>query len=73
MIDYLEWSQQYEREAEKILNVIEQKKKLLRDASADTRKSLNEQIISYRMIYYDLMRSSRILCERAHKESSNAA
>ena len=73
MIDYLEWSQQYEREAEKILNVIEQKKKLLRDASADTRKSLNEQIISYRMIYYDLMRSSRILCERARKESANAA
>ena len=73
MIDYLEWSQQYDREAKKILNVIERKKKSLKGASKDETKSLNEQIISYRMIYYDLMRCADTLRERAHKEDVHAA
>lgn len=73
MIDYLEWSRQYDREAKKILNVIERKKKLLKGASKDETKTLNEQIISYRMIYYDLMRCADTLRERARKEDVHAA
>ena len=73
MIDYLEWSQQYDREAKKILNVIERKKKRLRGASKDEQKTLNEQIIGYRMIYYDLTRYAETLRERARAEDVHAA
>lgn len=73
MIDYLEWSQQYEREAKKILNVIEKKNQMLKGATKEERKTLSEQIISYRMIYYDLMKSAGTLLERARAEDSHAA
>lgn len=73
MINYLEWSQQYDRDAQKILNVIERKKKMLKGASKDEQKTLNEQIISYRMIYYDLTRCADTLRERARAEGSDAA
>lgn len=73
MIDYSEWSKQYYTDAAKIMEVIEEKKKLLKNATKDEQKTLNEQIISYRCIYYDLIRSADTLAQRAASEMTDGA
>ena len=73
MIDYIEWSKQYHNDAKKILEVIERKKELLKGATKDERKTINEQIITYRCIYYDLLRAGDLLAQRAKSEMTDGA
>ncbi len=73
MIDYALWAQQYLDDAQKILSVIERKKKKLKHASKDERKTISDELMSYRYIYYDLLKSAEILSERAKEEQHHAA
>ena len=73
MIDYREWSREYYEEAQKILNVIKRKQEQLKAATKDEQKTLNEQIIGYRMIYYDLLKSAETLSERARSGDPHAS
>lgn len=64
-MNYLEWSENYRKDAEKILRVIEKKKALLKDASQDEKTTLSRDILRYRKIYYDLMQTACLLRDRA--------
>ena len=66
-MDYLEWSEEYEKNAQRILSVIERKKQRMKEngLTADQRKQLNDDILAYRKIYYDLRVVAITLRERA--------
>ena len=66
-MDYLEWSEEYEKNAQRILSVIERKRQRMKELglTADERKQLNDDIIAYRKIYYDLRDVAITLRERA--------
>ena len=50
-MDYIEWAEQYETNAARILNVIERKKDLKRKRlTADQKKQLNAEIIEYQHV-----------------------
>ena len=73
MIDYAQWSDQYYCEAKKILEEIERKKQNLKTATKDERKAISEEIIQYRYIYYDLIKSAQTLAARAEALDAHAA
>lgn len=62
-MDYCEWAAAYQKDACRILNVIEKKKTLLNDKklNADMRKSIGDAIIEYRRIYYELLKTAEHL------------
>ena len=67
-MDYFEWAEEYYENARRVLSVIEKKKLLLKESkklTADRRKELNDDIIRYRRIYYELNRSGDTLRSRA--------
>ena len=64
-MDYVKWSDEYMQQARNLLTVIEKKKKLLRNATADEQHSLNADIIQLRNIYYECMLTAKHLLERA--------
>ena len=66
-MDYLEWSQEYEKNAQRILSVIERKNQRIKEhgLTADQRKQLSDDIAAYRKIYYDLRDVARTLRDRA--------
>ncbi|MBQ2971723.1 MAG: hypothetical protein IJO20_02220 [Ruminococcus sp.] len=64
-MDYIKWSQEYTDEAKKILRIIENKKKMLKNVTRDERHSLNAEIINLRNIYYECMLTAKHLYERA--------
>ncbi len=72
-MNYLEWAEEYYENARRIFGVIEKRKAMLKNASKDERKQLQEDILKYRSIYYDLMRTAEHLAQRAEKESEDAA
>ena len=66
-MDYFEWSKEYEENAERVLKVIERKKKQLKkkDLTADERKRLSDDIKSYRRIRHELTEIAVTLRDRA--------
>ncbi len=64
-MDYIKWSQEYINEAQKILRIIENKKRMLKNVTRDERHTLNAEIINLRNIYYECMLTAKHLCERA--------
>ncbi|MBQ6337268.1 MAG: hypothetical protein IJI50_08570 [Ruminococcus sp.] len=73
-MDYLVWADEYLEEARRILDVIEKKKTKLKEGSLsrDDRKTLNDTIISYRVIYRELLGTAQRLRERAGEQSHAA-
>ncbi len=73
-MNYLEWAEEYRRDALRVHSVIEKKKALLneRNLTADRRKQIGDAIISYRMIYRELLKTAEILQYRA-QERDHAA
>ena len=66
-MNYLEWSEEYEKNAQRIMSVIERKKQRMKQSglTADQRKQLNDDIVAYRRIYYELRDVAVTLRERA--------
>ena len=64
-MDYIKWSQEYINEAQKILRIIENKKRMLKNVTRDERHTLNAEIINLRNIYYECMLTAKHLSERA--------
>jgi len=66
-MNYLEWAEEYEKNAQRVMSVIERKKQRMKEhgLTADERKQLNDDIIAYRKIYYDLRDVAVTLKERA--------
>ena len=62
------------RDARRILTVIEKKKGVLNDRSltADERKAINDSILSYRVIYRELLKTAEHLRQRAEEQSHAA-
>ena len=56
-MNYVEWAEEYDRSALRILQVIDKKKLRLNDdkLSAESRKKLVDEIAQYRRIYYELV------------------
>lgn len=65
-MNYIEWAEQYRDDARRVHSVIERKKALLNDKNltADTRKSINDVIVSLRGIYRELLRTAELLHAR---------
>ncbi len=65
-MDYFEWAGEYAENALRVRQVIEKKKRLLNDRglSSDARKALTECIISYRVIYRELLHTAETLRKR---------
>lgn len=72
-MNYGEWAEAYHQDACRVLSVIEKKKALLNDKklNADTRKSIGDEIIEYRRIYRELLKTAEHL--RARGGMSHAA
>lgn len=64
-MDYIKWSQEYLDEAAKILKAIDNKKRELKNATADETHTLNSDIIRLKNIYYECMLTAKHLAERA--------
>lgn len=64
-MDYINWSQEYLIEAQKLLKAIEAKKQKLKTATLDEQLTLNTDIIKLRNIYYECMLTAKHLSERA--------
>lgn len=64
-MDYINWSQEYLIEAQKLLKAIEAKKQKLKTATLDEQLTLNADIIKLRNIYYECMLTAKHLSERA--------
>lgn len=64
-MDYVKWSNEYIEQAQKLLDVIEKKKKMIHNATADEQHTLNAEIIQLRNIYYECMLTAKHLFERA--------
>lgn len=71
-MDYLEWSAEYEKNAQRVLSVIERKKQRLNEKclTADERKQLNDDIVSYRKIYYELRDIAIALRDRGERHEA---
>ncbi len=64
-MDYISWSQEYFEQAQSLLNVIEKKKRMLKNATLDQKHTINADIIKLRNIYYECMLTAEHLLERA--------
>lgn len=65
-MNYCEWAEAYQKDACRVLSVIEKKKTLLNDKklNADVHKSISDAIIEYRRIYHELLKTAEVLRER---------
>lgn len=71
MIDYVQWLDEYENNAFKVLVVIEKKKKQLRTASSNVDiNRLKDSIRLYQDLYRDLLAIVRLLYRRSIKYDS---
>lgn len=65
-MNYVEWADEYFRNALSVRNVMEKKKGLLKGRmSADERKKLSDEIKAYRVIYHELTAIGDTLLDRA--------
>ncbi len=73
-MNYFEWAKEYVDEADKVLGVIEKKKRMMKEAglSRDDKKTLLDTVIAYRCIYRDLLRTASMLRERAGEKTDAA-
>ena len=73
-MNYLEWAQEYRENASRVQAVIEKKKARLNDRNltADMRKQISDAIISYRVIYRELLKTAELLSSRAQEHSDAA-
>ena len=71
-MNYYAWSAEYDAQAEKIREVIERKKKLLKNASKDEYKTISGELIAYRCILRELVETSAHLYQRAQQISARS-
>ena len=66
-MDYFKMSQEYFRDAEKIMKTLRKYESRLRGCKKENLEKLNSIIASYRYIYYDLYNTAKLLRNRAEK------
>ena len=66
-MDYFTMSQEYFRDAEKIMKTMRKYESKLRGCRKENLEKLNSIIASYRYIYYDLYNTAKLLRNRAEK------
>lgn len=71
MIDYIAWADEYGKQAQSLLKVIEKKKRMIATASVDEKHMLNADIVRLRNIYYECMLTSKHLRERGERYGEN--
>ena len=63
-MDYMNWAEEYYRDADSLLPVIEKYKAKLKHSRGKNYEHLNSVIMNYRLIYFDLIRTGKTLEER---------
>ncbi len=64
-MEFLQWSQEYYEEAQKVLRNIERLKKKLRSCPQDEYRTIERDIQTLRGIYYECLEISSYLKQRA--------
>ena len=71
-MNYIEWAQEYYKDAERVMKTIKKYEKILKNTGQTNEEKLNSIIASYRYIYYDVLNTAKMLESRA-KVNENAA
>lgn len=71
-MNYIEWAQEYYKDAERVMKTIKKYEKILKNTGQANEEKLNSIIASYRYIYYDVLNTAKMLESRA-KGNENAA
>ncbi len=71
-MEYLQWSQEYYEEAQKVLRNIERLKKKLKSCPTDRYRTIERDIQTLRGIYYECLEISAQLKQRAGECESAA-
>lgn len=71
-MDYLQWSQEYFQEADKVLRNIERLKAKLSSCPSDEYRTTEDKIMKLRSIYYECIHIAGYLRSRAGEKSHAA-